>query len=357
MIVLMGAAILLSSLVVSAILTGLTRPIATRLGLVSYPRNDRYCRKVVPLGGGIAIFLTILLAILSGTIAVVTTGPRLGLEPKAFSGRLDELIWMLICMAGAFALGLWDDKSRLGPIAKLTGQMAIAAVAAVLAGVRVHLFIHHHLITTIISALWIALLMNVFNFLDNMDGLCAGIAAIVVAVLLAAAASSGQILVSGLALATIGSLLGFLIHNLPPAKIFMGDAGSLLVGFLVAVLSVRTTYYHQAASGPWYPVLMPLVALAVPLYDFTTVVLLRIRQGRSPFVGDTQHFSHRLKRRGLTDLQTALTLYLATICTGLGAIYLYWVDMIGAVLIGLQTSMLLAIIAILETYTGRQDGI
>jgi UDP-GlcNAc:undecaprenyl-phosphate GlcNAc-1-phosphate transferase len=134
----------------------------------------------------------------------------------------------------------------------------------------------------------------------------------------------------------------------------MGDAGSLVVGFFVAMLSLRTTYYHEAQSGQWYAVFMPLVVMAVPLYDFISVTLLRIKQGKSPFIGDTQHFSHRLKKHGLTDTQTVLTLYLATLCTGLGAIFLYQVNLAGAILILIQTVMVLSIVAIFET-TAHND--
>jgi len=121
-----------------------------------------------------------------------------------------------------------------------------------------------------------------------------------------------------------------------------------VVGFFVALLTLRTDYY-QGQVGQRYLVLMPLLVMAVPLYDFISVTLLRISQGKSPFVGDTQHFSHRLKRHGLTDTQTILTLYLATLCTGLGATFLYQVNLAGAILIFIQTVMVLSIIAILET--------
>ena len=200
-----------------------------------------------------------------------------------------------------------------------------------------------------LSAVWIVLIINAFNFLDNMDGLAAGIAAIASCILFTAAALSSQVFIGGMALVFIGTLLGFLVFNFPPAKIFMGDAGSLVVGFFVALLTLRTTYYHEAQSGQWYPVFMPLVVMAVPLYDFISVTLLRISQGKSPFIGDTQHFSHRLKKHGLTDTQTILTLYLATLCTGLGATFLYQVNRAGAILILIQTIMVLSIIAILET--------
>jgi UDP-GlcNAc:undecaprenyl-phosphate GlcNAc-1-phosphate transferase len=193
------------------------------------------------------------------------------------------------------------------------------------------------------------LIINAFNFLDNMDGASAGIAVIVASILFTAAAVSGQVFVGGLALVFIGTLLGFLVFNFPPAKIFAGDAGSLVIGFFLAMLSLRTTYYHQELNGQWYPVLLPLIVMAVPLYDFFSVTALRIKQGKSPFVGDTQHFSHRLKKRGLTETQTVLTLYLATLCTGLGATFLYQVNLAGAFLIFAQTLLVLAIIAVLET--------
>ena len=135
----------------------------------------------------------------------------------------------------------------------------------------------------------------------------------------------------------------------------MGDAGSLVIGFFVALLTLRTTYYDPNLNIPLTAVFMPLIVMAVPLYDFTSVTFLRIKQGKSPFVGDTQHFSHRLRRRGLSDVQVALTLYLATLCTGAGAIVLQKTAWIGAVLIFAQTLMILGIIAILET-TGQTDS-
>jgi UDP-GlcNAc:undecaprenyl-phosphate GlcNAc-1-phosphate transferase len=258
---------------------------------------------------------------------------------------------ILLSVLALFALGLWDDNKHLGPFLKLAVQFAVAMIAAAFADIRIEFFIENKVVTSIFSAVWIVLIINAFNFLDNMDGASAGIAVIASCILFTAAALSGQVFVGGLALVFIGTLFGFLVFNFPPAKIFMGDAGSLVVGFFVALLTLRTTYYHEAQSGQWYVVFMPLVVMAVPLYDFISVTLLRISQGKSPFVGDTQHFSHRLKRHGLTDTQTVLTLYLATLCTGLGATFLYQVNLAGAILILIQTIMVLSIIAILETAT------
>jgi len=263
--------------------------------------------------------------------------------------KIGQLMIILLCSFALFLLGLTDDKKPLSPFFKLAVQFAVALTAAGFAQVRVELFIENKIVTTVLSALWTVLIINAFNFLDNMDGASAGIAVIVSSVLFTAAAISGQVFVGGLALVFVGTLLGFLMFNFPPARIFMGDAGSLVVGFFVAILSLRTTYYHQAQGGHWYPVLLPLIVMAVPLYDFISVTILRIRAGKSPFVGDTQHLSHRLKKRGLTDTQTVLTLYLATLATSLGATFLYQVNFASAILIFIQTVMVLSIIAVLET--------
>ena len=338
-------------------LTAVVRKLALGSGFVARPAEDRFHDSIVPLGGGIAVYWTMALFILGG-ICVVRflvapgfvdwLGESVTVHAKGF---LDKAGGLLIVMAVALVLhlvGLWDDKKHLGPGIKLIVQFAAAVIAAFFADIRLEFFIQNRIITTALSAVWIVLIMNAFNFLDNMDGLSAGIAVITSAVLFAAAALSGQVFVGAMALVFVGSLGGFLVFNFPPAKIFMGDSGSLVVGFFVALLTLRTTYYHQGQGGGLYAVFMPLVVMAVPLYDFISVTFLRLRQGKSPFVGDTQHFSHRLKRRGLTDTQTTLTLYLATVCTCVSAIFLKDVDLAGAILVFAQTVMILAIIAILE---------
>ncbi len=271
------------------------------------------------------------------------------IDPADFLSKINQLVIILLAVFVLFALGLADDKKHLSPFFKLAVQFAVAITVATFAEVRVEFFIENKVITSVLSAVWIVLIINAFNFLDNMDGLAAGIAVIATCILFTAAAISGQVFVGGLAIVFIGTLLGFLVFNFPPAKIFMGDAGSFVVGFFIAMLTLRTTYYHEAQSGQWYPIFLPVIVMAVPLYDFISVTLLRIRQGKSPFIGDTQHFSHRLKKRGLTDTQTILTLYLATLCTGLGATFLYQVNLAGAILIFTQTFMILAIIAIFES--------
>ena len=341
MLVLLAVALLVGSFAVSALLTALSKRLAGRLGLLAYPQADRYHRSVIPLGGGIGIFATLALFILAAAGFVrflVAPGyfdalaARANVDPADFLKRCDELAVVLVCATVLFAVGLWDDRKPLGPLVKLAAQCGAAFVAAAFADIRVEFFIQSKIATSLLSAFWIVLIINAFNFLDNMDGASAGIAAIASAILFAAAVFNDQVFVGGLAIVFVGTLLG-----------------SLVVGFFVALLTLRTTYYQQDQSGPWYPVLMPLVVMAVPLYDFISVTALRLSQGKSPFVGDTQHFSHRLKRHGLTDTQTVLMLYLATLCCGLGAAFLYQVNLTGAILIFVQTFLILAIIAIFES--------
>jgi len=340
------------------VLTAVVRKFAVRTGFVARPVEDRFHDSIVPLGGGIAIYWTMAVFILGGACAVKFLvapgfagwlGEAVTVHAEGFLDKVGRVIIVMVVALVLHLVGLWDDRKHLGPVVKLIVQFVAAISVALFADIRLEFFIQNKLVTSALSAVWIVLIINAFNFLDNMDGLSAGIAVITSAVLFAAAALSGQVFVGAMALVFVGSVCGFLVFNFPPAKIFMGDSGSLVVGFFVALLTLRTTYYHEGQGGGLYAVFMPLVVMAVPLYDFISVTFLRLRQGKSPFVGDTQHFSHRLKRRGLNDTQTALTLYLATICTCVSAIFLKDVDLAGAILIFAQTVMVLAIIAILET--------
>ena len=190
--------------------------------------------------------------------------------------------------------------------------------------------------------------------LDNMDGLSAGVAAIaalmlamVVFLALRPDNHQPQLFVGGFLLVIFGSLLGFLTHNWPPARLFMGDAGSYLVGYLLAMATLTGTF---AGGGiPRHAALAPLCALAVPIYDTASVVYIRLRQGRSPFVGDNSHFSHRLVALGMTPTQAVLTIYLATAVCGLGGLLLDQVDRFGAVVVLLSVACTLVLVAVLET--------
>ncbi len=266
-----------------------------------------------------------------------------GLQSKAI-----PLLTLAAAATILHCLGLIDDRRGLGPYIKLLLQLAAALLLVTVGQIRFDFFIANEYISATLSVLWIVVIINAFNFLDNMDGLSAGVAVIVAGIIMGAAWSNGQVFISSFLALVIGALLGFLVFNFVPAKIFMGDAGSLLVGLFIAVGSIKTTYYHADGGGAWYAALMPLIALAVPLYDFTSVVIIRILQGKSPLIGDKQHFSHRLVKRGMSQRQAVLTIYLATACTGLGATILHQVSVGGMIMIFIQTILILLIIAILE---------
>ncbi len=231
----LGIILLLCSFVASAGLTWLVKNLTTRIGFVAHPTEDRYHRSTIALGGGIAIVATILSFLVAGILIVkfLVEPGRLALDKSitihaaGFIGKTAQLAIVIICIAVLFVTGLIDDKKRLGPFFKLAVQFAVAFAAAFFADIRLEFFIHSKLVTSLLSAVWIVLIINVFNFLDNMDGAAAGIASIVAAILFTAAAISGQVFIGALALLFIGTLLGFLVFNFPPAKIFMGDAGSL----------------------------------------------------------------------------------------------------------------------------------
>jgi UDP-GlcNAc:undecaprenyl-phosphate GlcNAc-1-phosphate transferase len=160
---------------------------------------------------------------------------------------------------------------------------------------------------------------NAFNLLDNMDGLSSGVAFIAAGVLLVNAWLLGELFICLILVAFMGSLLGFLFFNYNPAKLFLGDCGSLFIGYVMAALTLLERYVSEASST-LFPVLMPVLVLAVPLIDTTTVIIIRLKEHRPIYVGDTRHLSHRLVSLGFTQRAAVQFIYLATLCFGLGAV-------------------------------------
>ncbi len=323
----------------------------------------------IPNIGGIAIFLGVAIPLLAGLLAV-------GLVPAStlqslVPGLTDELlarieqsaptaVAMLGCMLALHVMGLADDRRSLGPMPKFAGQFACAFVLAWWFDVRLLTLLDDRLPlapwpSVIITMLWIVAITNAINFLDNMDGLAAGVSAIAATLFMIATILNAQWFIAGTLALLIGSLIGFLVFNFPApnARIFMGDGGSLVVGFMLAVLTARTTFYNPedpayALGAGWYGVFMPVIVLAIPLYDFISVTVIRLLQGKSPFVGDQQHFSHRLVQRGLTKRGAVLVIWGATALTGIGGIALGSLQAWQAILVGVQTLLMLMIIWMLE---------
>jgi UDP-GlcNAc:undecaprenyl-phosphate GlcNAc-1-phosphate transferase len=223
--------------------------------------------------------------------------------------RAIELAGIFLGAVGMLWVGWLDDRHELRPRAKFAGQCLIAALVAA-SGARITLFVPSLIFSYAVTILWILTLINAFNFMDNMNGLCAGLGAIGAYHFALLAAADGQYLVALIAFLTFGALLGFLPYNFPRARAFLGESGSHLVGYLLAVLAILPHFYTVKHPHRW-AVLIPLLVLAIPLADLLWVVLLRWRIGQPFYQGDTNHLSHRLVRRGLTRTQAVLVIWLA----------------------------------------------
>ena len=212
-------------------------------------------------------------------------------------------------------VGLLDDKHELKPAVKFAGQFLIALLVAA-AGARITLFVPNIIFSYAVTILWILTVINAFNFMDNMNGLCAGLGAIGALCFALLAALAGQYLVALIAFVTCGALLGFLPYNFPRARAFLGDAGSHLAGYLLAVLAILPHFYSKTNPHA-LAVLSPLLILAVPLGDLVWVVLLRWKTGKPFYLGDNNHLSHRLVRRGCTRANAVMLIWLLAAILGL----------------------------------------
>ena len=343
-------------LLLSAVLTLLARRVALRIGFVDHPGGHKSHRSPIPYAGGCAIFLAAWVT-LGAALAAAVLLPQewisstFGETVRAYVGGMRErAVQMLVILASGAALhvlGLLDDRRPLPAVPKLLAIIVVAVFVAQVGRVRIAEFAGVG-VSVAITTVWFVVIVNSFNFLDNMDGLSAGVACVCLAAFGVCGLMAGQVLVPALACVFLGAVGGFLIFNFPPARIFMGDAGSLVVGFMLATVSVLTTYYQSGAGAPPYALAMPLVVLAIPLYDFASVVAIRLLEGRNPMKGDQRHFSHRLVERGLSRRFAVLTIYLAAATTGLAATLLPGADLRETITTGVMVLMVLSVIAILE---------
>jgi UDP-GlcNAc:undecaprenyl-phosphate GlcNAc-1-phosphate transferase len=297
------------------LLTWLLLRWAPRLGLVDYPAARKVHTQPTPRGGGLAIYVAA--ALTAGLLAshfpsdlFVTLGVGFVVMVLGLADDLRPLPWQLrlgvqgLCAVGMVAYGLPGDPGWLWRL---------------------------------LAVFWIVGLVNAFNMLDNMDALSAGVAWIAAAafalapLVREASLSPWQAALPWLLL--MGACSGFLWFNRPPARIFMGDAGSTFLGFFIGVRSLEGVFANGAVSPAW-PV--PLCILAVPWYDLTAVITLRLWQGKSPFHADKQHVSHRLVYLGLSSPAAVGTIYLFGVGSGLAGLALLQAHPLGRVLIGAQ---------------------
>jgi len=331
------------------------------LRLVDTPTERKAHGRVVPLGGGIALFaavcLTFLLVVGAAWLLVHFPSMRTWV-PELVARHANGVLAMtpllaIILSASAvqMLLGLADDLVGLPYWIRLIAEVVLVLILACF-GIRLAVFPGWEIITIPLTVLWIVGLTNALNFLDNMDGLSGGVAAWASLFFATTSLLVGDLFVAGCFLLLAGSLIGFLIHNWPPARIFMGDAGSNFLGFWLGVLTVISTFKTDEYS--YVTLLAPLCILAVPIYDSSTVILLRLSQGRSPFQADRQHFSHRLVELGFRPLWAVLLIYLLTFATGLSGLVLYFVEPRGAIIVLLQLAATLGVLGILELATWRR---
>jgi UDP-GlcNAc:undecaprenyl-phosphate GlcNAc-1-phosphate transferase len=289
-----------------------------RAGLVDHPGHRKIHDAPVPLAGGLAVLTGLLLPLLAAVLALnLPTLPHtrvVELLQYGLGRRAVQLTALLGGALGMVALGWFDDKHELRPGVKFGGQLLIALLVA-LAGIRITLFVPSLVFSYAVTILWILSVTNAFNFMDNMNGLCAGLGIIGAWAFAWTAAVQGQYLVALIAFLTCGALLGFLPYNFPTASVFLGDAGSHLVGYLLAVLAILPHFY-TSRNPRMLAVLTPVLVLAVPLLDLVWVVLLRWRRGQPFYIGDTSHLSHRLVQRGFGKTTAVLFIWLLAALIG-----------------------------------------
>ena len=299
------------------VLTPLVGRLAGRIGLVAYPRGDRWHRSPTPLLGGVAIFLSLV--------------PLFLLVPEPIQAQpLDRFGGLLLGASLIFLLGLVDDVRTLPPYAKLLGQIVAACV--VVAGLPIGKYLPWSVLMVPLTIFWIVGVTNAFNLLDNMDGLSAGIAAIVALTLFAHNASQGDQQAALLCILIAGACGGFLVFNFNPARIFMGDSGSLLLGFLLSGIVVLGA--SRATTELALTVLVPVGVMALPILDTTLVTIVRALHSRPISQGGRDHLSHRLVALGLNERSAVPVLYAVSAMFGSVAILSNYAGGLVVILLG-----------------------
>ena len=302
------------ALAISLPLVWSVRHLARRYGLVAQPRADRWHRKPTALYGGVGIF--------AGFALVILWRP-----PADFAG--DQLL--LLCSGGMFALGLLDDMVRLKPYSKLVGQIVFSTIFT-LFGARLH-WLSSAVADQALTIFWLVGIANAVNLLDNLDGLAGGVAAIASAYLVYFCHASGQYEAATLAAAFCGAVVSFLFFNFNPASIFMGDCGSLFLGFFLGGLTLVSSQSEGLRRNVLAVLAVPVLLLLIPIVDTTLVTISRKLHGRPVSQGGRDHTSHRLVALGLSERRAALVLWTLAAASGGVAVVVRQLDWPAAILL------------------------
>ncbi|MCD6520766.1 MAG: undecaprenyl/decaprenyl-phosphate alpha-N-acetylglucosaminyl 1-phosphate transferase [Anaerolineae bacterium] len=306
--------ILASAFLLAVGATPLVRRLAARWGIVDKPNARKIHTHPIPLMGGVAIYGAFI-------VSLVVLGDRFYVR---------EVAGIFLGATLCSFMGLWDDRSGLSALKKLVGQI-IAACILLFSGVQVRLFPIDAL-NGLITVFWVVGITNALNLLDNMDGLSGGVAAVASAFFLLLAAMSKQYLVGALAAALLGACVGFLAYNFNPASIFMGDAGSLFIGFVLASVGIKLRFPNNVHFVTW---MIPVMVLGLPIFDTTLVVISRLRRGLNPLTTPGKdHVSHRLVKMGFSQREAVLILYQACSILGVIAMYLTQASIVEGYVIG-----------------------
>ena len=334
----------LGSLVLSWGLTPLARRAAQRFDILDQPAANKSHTTPTPYLGGLAIVLAFCVAILVASALVVSAF-------GAANAAVAQLGIVLGLGAALSLTGLFDDlRGGLNPWLRLGLQLAVG-VGLWAAGIGVGV-LPWQAANVAVTVVWVAGIANAFNLLDNMDGLAGGVAAIAAIAFFVIAAVNGQFLVAALAIAIAGCALGFLRHNFHPATIYMGDAGSLFLGFMLAVVGILLTF--QASSGATF--LVPVLVLGVAIFDTTLVTVTRLRHGRSPVRGGRDHISHRLVTVGIPVPAAVALIYLAAASLGWLAVVMARSDLTTGLVMAAWLAAFAAVLGFLLTRVPVYDN-
>jgi len=301
----------------SAWLAPRMREAAIRFGIVDRPDGRlKQHREPVPYLGGLGIYLAFLLTLAAVEGVVATLSFR------------REVLGLLLAGSIVVILGLIDDLGQLGPWTKLAGQL-VAIWVLIKSGISIQLIFVPTWVAIGITVLWMLAVTNAFNLIDIMDGLSAGTALVAAAVLLTVADLDGGYLTATVLAALAGACLGFLRYNFEPARIYMGDTGSMFLGLMLGALAMDNAYTHHSRLGA----LAPALILGVPLFDMLFVMYIRRRRGLPIMLGSPDHVALRLRKWRLSTRQTVLLSYAVTAALGAAAIGLTLLPLIGSVII------------------------
>ncbi|MCM8771915.1 MAG: undecaprenyl/decaprenyl-phosphate alpha-N-acetylglucosaminyl 1-phosphate transferase [Candidatus Omnitrophica bacterium] len=347
----------IASFIFSLLLTNLFKKFAQKVGIIDFPSERKIHKTPTPLLGGLGIFFSFFLLITFGII-FVNHGFVPNFVRTYIDGIYSVLPKLLILLLGGILtviFGIIDDIYQLKPFQKLLLQI-ITATVVFISGIRITFFIPNIFFSYVITIFWIIFMMNCFNLLDNMDGLSAGVGFITGFILFVFAFEMGQLFIGTILSVFLGSLLGFLIYNFPPAKIFMGECGSSFIGYFLGVVSILLTYYKYEEGQNFLPIFIPLIVFSVPFFDTISVIWIRKKRGYSIFKADKNHLSHRLVNLGMTHKQAVLFIYLLTLATGINALFIKNLNLKGGIGVLLEVIIILIVVGILEFFGRGKNG-